>query len=88
MRIKKDVTLSVTTKAQDVAVDFRDFILANNSDATVFFREKETDGKAVTATTGFALPPKTVTPFPLTAGTLSIIGSDAADVRLLFVDCC
>ena len=48
-RITGDVTVSVTTTAQDVDIRFRDFLLVNNSEATVFFREKAKDGEAVTA---------------------------------------
>ena len=38
-RITGDVTVSVTTTAQDVDIRFRDFLLVNNSEAPVFFRE-------------------------------------------------
>ena len=86
MKIKKDLALSVTTTAQDVSIEFRDFLIVNNSEATVYFREKEIGGQAVTSKTGFALQPKSMIPYPLTASTLSIIGSAAADVRILFVD--
>ena len=85
-RITGDVTVSVTTTAQDVDIRFRDFLLVNNSDATVLLREKAKDGKAVTAQTGYALPPKSQRPHAITADVLSIIGSAAADVRLLFID--
>ena len=85
-RITGDVTVSVTTTAQDVDIRFRDFLMVNNSEATVYFREKAKDGKAVTAQTGYALPPKSQLPHAITADVLSIIGSAAADVRLLFID--
>lgn len=84
-RIKKDLVVDVTTTAKDVNIGFQDFLMANNSESVVYFREKTLDGKAVTAKTGFALQPKSATPYPMTADTLSIIGSAAADVRILFV---
>ena len=80
------MTVSVTTTAQDVDIRFRDFLLVNNSEATVFFREKAKDGKAVTEQTGYALPPKSQLPHAITADVLSIIGSASADVRILFID--
>lgn len=85
-RITGDMTVSVTTTAQDVDIRFRDFLLVNNSEATVFFREKAKDGKAVTAQTGYALLPKSQLPHAITADVLSIIGSASADVRILFID--
>ena len=85
-RITGDMTVSVTSTAQDVDIRFRDFLMVNNSEATVFFREKAKDGKAVTAQTGYALPPKSQLPNAITADVLSIIGSASADVRILFID--
>ena len=85
-RITGDVTVSVTTTAQDVDIRFRDFLLVNNSEATVFFREKAKDGEAVTAQTGYALPPKSQIPHAITADVLSNIGSASADVRILVID--
>ena len=85
VRMKKDLAVAVTTTAKDVPIGFQDFLMVNNSDAVVYFREKTLDGKAVTEKTGFALQPHTATTYPMTANTLSIIGSAAADVRILFV---
>ena len=85
-RITGDLAVSVTTKAQDVDIRFRDFLLVNNSEATVYFREKGKDGVDVTAKTGYAMLPKTQLPHAITADVLSILGSASADVRILFVD--
>lgn len=86
MRIRKDLAIAVTTTAQDVDIQFRDFLITNCGEYTVYFRDKDLDGKDVTAETGFALLPKSALPYPMTASTLSIIGEGAADVRILFVD--
>lgn len=85
-RVTGDLAVSVTKVAQDVAIHYREFLLVNNSEAAVYFREKGRDGRAVTAATGYALPPHTQLPHAITADVLSIIGSGAADVRILFLD--
>lgn len=85
MRIKGSMKVAVTTTAQDVPIKYRDILIVNNSESTVFFCDKDVSGQ-VTAETGYALLPKTQMPIPVTASTLSIIGSGTADVRLLFVD--
>lgn len=78
--------VAANTQAQDVDVDCRNFLAVNTSDtATVYFREKEDDGKEVTADNGFVLLPKTMTPVVLCAKTLSVLATEAADLRLLFV---
>lgn len=77
--------ISVSATAKDVAVDYRSFILENpDASVTVYFKEKE--GKAVTAATGFALPPGQVLPVVLTGKTLSVLGSGSGELRLLYVD--
>ena len=77
--------VSVGTTAKDVPVDYRSFILENpDSSVTVYFKEKE--GRAVTAATGFALPPGQVFPVVLTGKTLSVLGSGSGELRLLYVD--
>ena len=80
--------LSVGTTAQDVNVNYRGFLMQNLSDtATVYFREKDADGKDCTAQNGFALPPGAVQERVYTAHTLSLVASAAgADVRILLVD--
>ena len=85
-RITGDRTISVTTASQDVEIGYRDFFLVNNSDDVVYFREKGRDGKAVTASTGYALQARAQMPQAITADVLSIVGSGAADVRILFID--
>ncbi|MGM9564599.1 hypothetical protein [Evtepia sp.] len=85
-RITGDRTISVTAAPQDVEIGYRDFFLVNNSDAVVYFREKGRDGKAVTASTGYALQARSQMPQAITADVLSIVGSGAADVRILFID--
>lgn len=64
------------------------FLMQNLSDtATVYFREKDADGKDCTAQNGFALPPGAVQERVYTAHTLSLVASAAgADVRILLVD--
>lgn len=85
--IMKDcLKVAVTTSAQTIPVKCRDFVLCNTADATVYVKELETDGKAVTVDTGFAILPKTMTRFSLNAQQLSVIGSAAADLRILFVE--
>lgn len=78
--------VAVTTQAQDVDADCRSFLAVNTSQtATVYFREKGDDGKEVTADNGFVLLPGTMTPVVLCAKTLSVMATEAADLRLLFV---
>lgn len=86
MRIRKDLAVAVTTTAQDVDIQYRDFLIVNCGESVVYFRDKDLDGKDVTAETGFAVMPKSALPYPMTASVLSIIGEGDADVRLLFVD--
>jgi len=87
-RIMGDKKITAGTDAVDVDVAYRAFIIQNLSSAnTVYFREKNDDGAAVTASTGFALTPGATLDTALAAKTLSIIASaESTDVRLLFLD--
>lgn len=86
-RIEEVMALSVGTAAQDADIRCQSFLIENNSAAaTVYFKEKDTDGAACTAANGFALGPGKCLDRVLCAGTLSLIASAAAtDVRLLIL---
>lgn len=85
-RITGDLTVAATSVAQEVAIGYKDFLMVNNSDNVVYFREKNRDGRDVTAETGYALQARSQTPHAITADVLSILASGTADVRILFID--
>ncbi len=87
-RIIGDETLTVGAQALEIPVRYRNFIFMNNStDASVYFREKGTDGIDAAADRGFALWPGEQTRFPLTADQLSLVSDGKqADVRVLYLD--
>ena len=77
--------VQVGTKAVDEHVACRAFMLVNDSDSTVYFREKEEDGETVTAETGFALRPGQLIQTVMAAQTLSMLAEkDNAVVRILY----
>lgn len=79
--------ITATTTAQDVNIDYQEFFIQNRStEQTVYFKEKEHDGKKCTADNGFALAPGATFEKPLQAKVLSIIASGSADVRIMFMD--
>lgn len=86
LMMERTQKVTASAAAQDVEVACRSFLMVNTSEnAVVYFKEKEDDGKAVTADTGFALLPGQTTPMPLNAKTLSIMATEEADVRLLYL---
>ena len=86
-RIDEVKVLSVGTTAQDIDVRCQSFLIENNSASeSVYFKEKDCDGKDCTSANGFVLGPGERMELPLCAGTLSLIASeDDTDVRLLIV---
>ena len=84
LKIDSVEKVSVTTTAKDVAVNYRAFIIENcTAEKTVYFKEK--DGVAVTVDNGFELIGQKIFDKVLRAKTLSIKGSEACDVRILYV---
>lgn len=78
--------LSVGTGAQTVDVGYRAFMIRNNSANTLYFKERDADGKACTAANGFPVPAGTMPDVVLRAKSLSVIASAASsDVRILFM---
>ena len=85
MKIENGIKVTVDTAAVEVAINYRSFVLMNNSDATIYFQSDEI--KPVTPDTGMALPGKTAFPFKMTCQTLSLCASAAGgEVRVLYVD--
>ena len=86
-RIESVKVLSLGTTETEVELGCSAFLLENCSeDATVYFKEKDYDGVAVTASNGFALAPGMM-PVVLCGHCLSLIASDAdTDVRLLVLE--
>ena len=87
-RIESVKVLSLGTTETEVELGCSAFLLENGSEeATVYFKEKDYDGVAVTADNGFALPPAAMMPVVLCGHCLSLLASaDAADVRLLVLE--
>lgn len=82
MKIESAMQITVGTTEETVDVQCRDFIITNTSDtATVYLKEKETDGVAATAENAFALLPGVTVQKPLTANVLSMVAS-AADTKV------
>lgn len=76
--------LTVTTAAQEVAVDCNSFLLKNNGDATLYFCEAA-DGEAVTEANGFPVAAGETIPVVLNAKTLSMVATAQTDARLLML---
>ena len=77
--------VTVGTTAVNVEVNYRAFLIKNNStSATVYFCEAK-DGAEATAETGFALSAGETCPVLLCAHTLSLVASAEADVRMLYI---
>lgn len=87
-KIEKVVKVTAGTTAQSVPVHGYACLIQNNSEsATVYFKEKEADGKAATTSNGYALGPGKETQVPLVAMDLSIVASaSSTDVRVLILD--
>jgi len=82
-RIESVEKVSASGTASDVSTNLRDFFIENlTADVTVYFKEK--NGVDCTENNGFAIG-KGVFDKLLRANTLSIIASDSADVRILYV---
>lgn len=82
----KTLAVSVTTAAQDVAVNGRSFIIQNNSAADVIVYFKEKNDVAATSTNAWKLIGGTAFPIPLNAYTLSIVGSANANVIIQYLE--
>ncbi|MBR4579396.1 MAG: hypothetical protein IKO22_07310 [Oscillospiraceae bacterium] len=87
-KIERVEKLTVGTSASTVKVRGLACLIQNNSDsATVYFKEKRDDGKAATASNGYAIAPGGQTTIPLVAMELSVAASAAStDVRVLILD--
>ncbi|MBR6114612.1 MAG: hypothetical protein IKQ10_05440 [Oscillospiraceae bacterium] len=87
-KIENVETLTLGTTAQTVKVMGLSCLIENNDDsATVYFKERRFDGKAVTTSNGWALGPGKSTPVPVSVMELSLISDTAsADVRVLLLD--
>lgn len=87
-RIESVKVLTLGTTETEVALGCSAFLLENGSEeATVYFKEKDYDGVAVTTGNGFAVAPGTMLPVVLCGHCLSLIASDAdTDVRLLVLE--
>lgn len=88
LKIREVIAVTATTTAQDVDIGYRKFLIQNNAANTVFvyFKEKNEDGVAATATNAFKLIGGDVLPIVFTAKTLSIIGSASAAVIIQIVE--
>lgn len=87
MQIGRVEVVAVTTKAQDVDLGFRSFLIQNNSeDAVVYIKEKSRDKADVTSANGFSIWPGETLNHVLSGKTLSILGSAAAEVRIMYLD--
>lgn len=85
LRVEK---LTAGTTATSVMVNGHAFLIANNSEASVYFKEKALDNTAATSSNGFLLPAGKTTDQPIVAEELSIVASAAStDVRVLILDC-
>ena len=72
-------------EAAEVAVNCRACLIKNNSEsAKVYFGER-LGGTAVTPDTGFPLSAGESCSVPLCAHTLSLIASEEAEVRMLYI---
>lgn len=77
--------VSVTTTAQTVEIKYRYFYLQNQHEsAKVYFREN-TDGKAVTSSNGILLKAGGESPI-FCANSISLIGSEAASVAIVYLN--
>jgi len=86
LKIDSIEKVSVTTTAKDIEVNYRAFMIENLTDGKiVYFKEKSEDGKACTANNGFAIPGVKIFDKVMRAKTLSVIGSDSCDARILYV---
>lgn len=81
VKVLKVGATAVTEKAA-----CRSFIIQNNGEAAIYFREKTVDGAAASAGNGFVLLPGETARQVLSANELSIIAAAAnTDVRILYV---
>lgn len=84
--IESTEKVAVGKTAVTVPVNCRAFLIKNNStSATVYFGEAGENGEAVTADRGFSLAPGEKFPVVIRARTLSLIATENADVRMMYV---
>lgn len=85
-RIEKIICVTTaSTDAKDVDVAYRQFLIQNADAADpCYFKEKGEDGVAADSDNGWALAAGASTVFPLTAKTLSVVGS--ADIRVMILE--
>ena len=88
LKIEKVVKVTAGTTASTVEVHGLACLIQNLSEsATVYFKEKRHDGKAATASNGYAVGPGKETVIPMAALDLSIVSDTAStDVRVLILD--
>ena len=88
LKLEKVVAVSAGTTAKDVEVRGLACLVQNNSDsATVYLREKRSDGTAASSSNGWRLAPGETLPFPVVAMTLSVVASAAStEVRVMILD--
>jgi len=86
LKIDSVEKVAVTSTAKDIEINYRAFMIENlATDQVAYIKEKAEDNKACTASNGFAIPAGKVFDKVMRAKTLSIIGSGAADVRIMYV---
>lgn len=86
-RIDSVIALSLGVQAQTVRVNGLACLVQNNSDTTVYIKEKRDDGQDVTAGNGWALAAGKETSVPLVARELSLAAlAEGADVRVLVLE--
>ena len=81
--ITGDRKVTVDAFAQDVSIGYRGFLLVNSGQAPVYIHDKS-DGKAATEDS-FCLPAGMMIQTPLCCDTLSVVGSEEGELRLLFL---
>lgn len=88
LKIERVEKLTAGTTASTVEVHGLACLIQNLSEsATVYFKEKRWDGKAATASNGYAVAAGKETVIPMVAMDLSIVASAAStDVRILILE--
>lgn len=87
-KIDKILAVTVGEKPVTVPVHGQAFLLQNLShNATVFYKDKDIDGKNVKAADGFAVGPEMESRFPMVASELSIVADKpGTDVRVMILE--
>lgn len=82
-----DRCVKAGAKAVSLDLGYRGFMIKNASENTVYFREKDADGKDAAPDRGMRLDPYETFPAVLCAKTLSLIADgEDSDVRLLLME--